>query len=364
MINQNKYMKFLGLVIGLFVLFGCVDSSTDDNVFYQNWAESPIEGAFKMDDWIVWGGSVIKAEDGKYYMFASRWPKKLSMGAWVTNSEIVVAASVNPEGPYEFKKVVLPARGKEHWDGMATHNPNIKYHKGKYILFYTGVNYDFEQPGDSVPSRDLYEGAWNNKRIGIAVADSPLGLWQRMDKPVIEPRKDMWDGAITSNPAPVIHKDGSVLLIYKSAPVPYPERNKNRKMRFGAVKADHYLGEYKRVAKDNQITINPIDTDVEDPYIWYDGSKYLMLAKCMDKSITGESGAGFIAYSQDGLEWQIPENPAAYGRTLELSDGSVEKMAKLERPQILLENGKPTHVFFACRNSKSEIFNMVRPLKD
>jgi hypothetical protein len=185
-----------------------------------------------------------------------------------------------------------------------------------------------------------------------------------MDKPVLEPRKNMWDGAITSNPAPVIYKDGSVLLIYKSAPVSYPERNKNRKMRFGVAKADHYLGEYKRIGENNQIVLKPIDTSVEDPYIWFDGSKHFMLAKCMDESITGESGAGFVASSIDGIEWQALENPTAYGKTVELSDGTVVKMPKLERPQVLFENGKPTHVFFACRNSESEIFNMVRPLKE
>ena len=28
-----------------------------------------------MDDYFVWCGSVIRAEDGRYPMFASRWPK-------------------------------------------------------------------------------------------------------------------------------------------------------------------------------------------------------------------------------------------------------------------------------------------------
>jgi predicted GH43/DUF377 family glycosyl hydrolase len=356
-------MRLLVLFLGMFVALGCANGKKNDNVFYQNWDISPKEGAFRMDGWIVWGGSVIKAEDGKYYMFASRWPEKLSMSAWVTNSEIVLAVSDRPEGPYKFNKVVLPSRGKEYFDGMATHNPNIRYHDGKYILFYTGSTYDFERPSEIKPSREMYEKSWNNKRIGIAIADSPTGPWKRMDKPVIEPREGMWDGAITSNPAPVVHKDGSVLLIYKSAPVPYPERNKNRKMRFGVVKADHYLGEYKRVGENNQITMKPVDTNVEDPYIWYDGIKYNMLAKCMNASITGEKGAGFIAFSEDGVEWNIPENPVAYGKTLQLSDGTTEKMPKLERPQVLIEDGKPTHVFFACRNKKNEIFNMVRPLK-
>ncbi|WP_299668743.1 glycoside hydrolase family protein [uncultured Polaribacter sp.] len=356
-------MKQFALLFVLLMLFSCADKASNDNVFHQNWEDSPVQGAFKMDDWIIWGGSVVKAEDGKYYMFASRWPKKLTMRAWITNSEIVLAVSDTPQGPYKFKQVVLPSRGKEYWDGMITHNPNIQFHDGKYILYYTGSTYTFNQPIDTIPSRDFYEKAWNNKRVGIAVADAPTGPWKRMDKPIIQPRKGMWDGAIISNPAPVIHEDGSVLMVYKSAPVTYPERNKNRKMRFGVLTANHYLGEYTRMGADNKIRIKPIETDVEDPYIWHDGTKYFMLAKCMNKLITGEKGAGFMATSKDGIEWETPDNPAAYGKTLNLSDGTKEKMKKLERPQILIENGKPTHVFFACINSKSEIFNTVRTIK-
>ncbi|MCG6187587.1 glycoside hydrolase family protein [Maribellus maritimus] len=245
---------------------------------------------------------------------------------------------------------------------MATHNPNIQYHDGKYILYYIGVTYNFDQPSDSVPTRAMYEEAWNHKRIGIATSDSPLGPWERMDNPIISPRPGQWDGAITSNPAPVIHKDGSVLLVYKSAPVPYPERNQNREMRFGVAVADHYLGEYKRHGENNQIKITPIDTDVEDPYVWYDGFRYVMLAKCMNESITGEDGAGFVASSKDGINWQIPDSPKAYSRYITYTDGDFETMKKLERPQILMENGIPTHVFFACTNSNLEIFNMVKPL--
>lgn len=348
----------------LFSLFVAVlFSSKAQNVFNQNWALSPVEGSFKMNDHITWGGSVIKGKDGKYYMFASRWPKKLSMGAWVTNSEVVLASSNNPEGPYKFEKVVLPVRGKEYWDGMATHNPTIRFHKGKYILFYTGVSYDFDQPKDNAPGRDLYEKAWNNKRIGIAVSDSPYGPWQRMDKAILQARPGKWDGAITSNPAPVIHEDGSVLLIYKSAPVPYPERNKNRKMEFGVAKADHYLGDFKRVSSNNQITLKPLSTDVEDPYVWFDGEVYHMLAKCMNEKITGERGAGFYCTSKNGKDWIISETPNAYTKTVKLSNGETIKMKKLERPQVLIEDGVPTHVFFACDNGKGEIYNIARPLK-
>ena len=342
---------------------GCKSDSKEVNIFHDNWDVSPREGAFRMDDWIVWGGSVIRAGDGKYYMYASRWPKHLSMSAWVTNSEVVVAVSDVPEGPYTFQKVILPARGKEYWDGMATHNPNIHYHDGRYILFYVGVTYDFGRPEDSIPTRVMYEEAWNTKRIGVAISDSPMGPFIRMDEPVMLPRPDHWDAAIISNPAPFIHDDGSVLLIYKSAPVPYPGRNQNRTLQFGVARADHYTGPYERVAENNRIEFTPIDTDVEDPYIWYDGKKYYLLAKCMNDSITGEAQSGFLATSDDGISWRISDVPLAYSKTVELDDGSIENMKKLERPQVLIQDGQPTHVFFACRNQKDEIFNMVRPLK-
>jgi len=256
----------------------------------------------------------------------------------------------------------LPARGEDYFDGLMTHNPNIHYQDGEYILYYIGTTYDFNQPKDTIPTREMYEKAWNGKRIGVAVADSPLGPFKRMDEPVMLPRPGNWDAAVISNPAAHIHKDGSVLLIYKSAPVPYPERNQNRTLQFGVARADHYSGPYERVSENNRIVFTPIDTDVEDPYIWKDGEKYYLLAKCMNDSITGEAQSGFLATSQDGVSWQISDIPLAYSRTVELDDGSTETMKKLERPQVLIEDGQPTHVFFACRNEKDEIFNMVRPL--
>lgn len=356
-------IRFVLFTVSILILTtACKSDPPAENIFHNNWDVSPKEGAFRMDDWIVWGGSVIKAEDGKYYMYASRWPKKLSMRAWITNSEIVVAVSDKPEGPYTFQKVITPARGAEYWDGTTTHNPTIHYHDGKYVLFYVGATYSFKRPVDTIPTREMYEDAWNRKRIGVAVSDSPLGPFERMDEPIMQPRPDNWDAAIISNPAPYIHDDGSVLLVYKSAPVPYPERNQNRTLQFGVARADHYTGPYERIGENNRIAFTPIDTDVEDPYIWSDGKKYYLLAKCMNDSITGEAQSGFLATSKDGVSWRIADEPLAYSKTVELDDGTSEAMKKLERPQVLLQNGKATHVFFACRNQEDEIFNMVRPL--
>lgn len=334
------------------------------NIFKGNLEPAPISGAFRMKDYIIWGGSVTKGDDGKHYMFASRWPKAVGMGNWVVNSEVVLASSDKAEGPYKFEKIILPPRGSEFWDGMVTHNPSIHRHKGKYILFYVGSTYSFKRPTAPV-SKEIYGKVWNGKRVGVAVADSPFGPWKRLDKPILQPRPGKWDGAIISNPAPVIHEDGSVLLVYKSAPVPYPARNKNRALFFGVATAPHYLGPYKRMNDGERIRIKGAkNAHVEDPYMWRANDHYHMVAKIFSKSLTGESGAGFYAYSKNGIEWLLPEDPKAYSRKVSLSDGTIRQQAKLERPQVLVQNGKPTHIFFATADPKwADIYNLVIPLK-
>ena len=79
----------------------------------------------------IWCGAVIKAENGKYYMFYSRWPKSEGHGAWITHSEIALARADRPEGPYKHLKVVFKARGNQFWDGVCTHNPAAIVYNGK-----------------------------------------------------------------------------------------------------------------------------------------------------------------------------------------------------------------------------------------
>ena len=79
------------------------------NEFYDRLLPAAADGGFRMEGYWVWCGSVIKGEDGKYHMFASRWPKPPGFGPyWLTNSEIVHAVSELPAGPYTFSDVALP----------------------------------------------------------------------------------------------------------------------------------------------------------------------------------------------------------------------------------------------------------------
>jgi hypothetical protein len=83
-----------------------------NDAFINKHRPAPLNGGFRMSGYWVWDPSVIKAEDGRYHMFASRWSKDLGFGHWVSNSKIVRAVSDRPEGPYEYVETVLQPRGK------------------------------------------------------------------------------------------------------------------------------------------------------------------------------------------------------------------------------------------------------------
>jgi hypothetical protein len=87
----------------------------------------------------------------------------------------------------------------------------------------------------------------------------------------------------------------------------------------------------------------------------------------------GEKGAGILAESPDGVEWSIPADSKAYSRHVTWDDGTVTEQGHLERPQLLIENGRPTHLFLATgdgppgveammRTAMTRTWNMVIPL--
>ncbi len=333
--------------------------------FYERLRPAPVGGGFRMDGYWVWCGSVIGGGDGRYHMFASRWPYDLSFSHWVSNSEIVRAVADDPAGPYEFAEVVLPPRGGDAWDARMTHNPTIHYHDGEYLLFYTGTTYerDLPTPDDPIESRSAdWREARRNQRIGLATAPSPSGPWTRRDEPVLETREGRWDALITTNPAPCVLEDGACLLIYKSVAF---DRDL---LRLGVAYADQYGGPYRRLRDEPILRFDETGDHVEDPYVWRSQGRYEMIMKDMNGGICGERGGGIHATSDDGVEWTVSDPPMAYSRHVRWSDGSVTSQAAFERPQLLVKDGRPTHLFAATGTGPDlwqfaePTWNMVIPL--
>jgi len=308
-----------------------------------------------MEDFWVWGASVIKGEDGNYHMFASRWPKKYPFFVgYIFNSEIVRAVSDKPEGPFTFQKVVMKSRGSEFWDGRMTHNPTVHKYGNKYLLFYIGTTYEGESPHpDSIRKPlsktmdDFRELTYGKIRIGMASSNSVLGPWERLDEPILLPRQGKWDDNVTTNPAPCISDDGSILLVYRS-------NIKGKGTRLGVAKAQELGAPFKRI-RDNYMEFH-----VEDPYIWWVKDHYEMIAKDQSGTLSDEYHAGVHATSNDGIDWVISNPAKAYSREISWDDGTSVNLGSFERPQLLIEKGKPVCLYCATGDGPGGFNNALR----
>ncbi|ANW95350.1 glycosyl hydrolase family 43 [Wenyingzhuangia fucanilytica] len=366
---MNKVKNYI-LFLFLFSITICGQSQ---NIISENLKEAPVDGGLKMDDYWVWGSSVIKGEDGKYHMYASRWSSYLPFHpGWMIDSEIVHAVSNTPEGPYQFQDVALGARGAQYWDGRSCHNPKIVKHHDTYILYYMGSTHPFEEvTKENVSEFDLLSkwcitARWR-KRIGVATSKSPNGPWKRLNAPILEVKPNSYYSFLTSNPSPLIKEDGSVVLLFKGRS--YKEDGiSNSDMSIGVATAPSYNGKYTVVGDEPLFSMERFG-EVEDPHLWSDDNGFHMVAKDQRGAITGGKGDGLLAHSKDGINWVVDESPRAYTKMVKWDNGKTIKQGQLERPFVFVEDGKPTHIFFATMNGPggfsngTKTWNMVIPLQ-
>ena len=72
----------------------------------------PMESFYQDEGWFTWGGSMVQGDDGKYYLFYSRWPYETQHKGWLMTSEIACAIADKPTGPYTFHSEILKGRGE------------------------------------------------------------------------------------------------------------------------------------------------------------------------------------------------------------------------------------------------------------
>jgi len=310
--------------------------------FIDRLLPAPVDGGFRLTDYWVWCGSVVRGEDDLYHMFSARWPRNLPFfDGYKVYSEVVHAVSATPEGPYQFESVVLPDRGAAFWDGRMTHNPTIHRYGDKFLLFYIGGTFAGRKPTVEElrkQTTDLPGKCYSTIRIGLAVADSVWGPWLRPEAPCLEIRPGKWDGSIVTNPAPLVLEDGRIMLYYRS--------NTPHGLRIGLALAEDLGKPFVRIS-DEPVLKFAGDNFVEDPYVWQENGHYELIAKDIKGGIVGEVHAGIHACSNNGIEWQLCDPPKAYSRTVHWDDGKTVVQGCLERPQLLIENGRPTYLFAA-----------------
>jgi len=302
----------------------------------------PQNAKFKDDNFFIWGGSMVKDDNGVYHLYYSRWEKKYGFGAWVTHSEIAHAIAMTPFGPFTHKDVALPYRGKDIWDGMSTHNPTVHKFGSNYYLYYTG------NTGDGKCTEELNFTHRNHQRIGVAVASNPNGPWKRFDHPLIDVSTDSVsaDALMVSNPSVTVKSDGSYLMVYKAV-------GKQMPMPFGGPVV-HLTATSSSPTGPFIKQMNPIFLSkdskfpAEDPFIWLQKGKYYAIVKDMQGNFTGKGRSLALFESKDGFTWDKSANCLVSDLNVRWDNGKCEKMSHLERPQLFFEDSIPSVLLLAA----------------
>lgn len=359
---MNKNI-FLGFIVAIVV--SCTQPEAPKD-FKIEFGKVSGQSVFVNDSMSIWGGSLVKGEDGLYHIFYSRWPKNMGW-EWVTNSEIAHAVASSPFGPFKFKNITLPARGAQYWDGMCTHNPTVHKFNGKYYLYYMGNTGDgkiVSTPGK--PSLNWQHR--NNQRIGVAVADSPNGPWKRFDTPVLDVThndENAPDALVTSNPSVCKMKDGKILMVYKAVGKKFDLPQGGPVVHMVAI-ADKPTGPFKKYP--NPVFLEEgVRFPAEDPYIWYQDGKYRAIVKYIE-TVGKKRVFSLVHYdSNDGIDWQKARYFKISERVLEWENGTIQKYDHLERPQVFIENGQPIALLCAADTidvqNVRHSFNVQIPLK-
>lgn len=322
------------LIIALssfFILTGAIAYAKVDHS-ERAWADrlEYVGIAVEEPDYHVWGSSPVIGPEGKTHLFVARWPLSSTFNGWLTHSEIARYQADHPEGPFEFQEVIVKGSGqKGDWDFGAPHNPNVQKVGDRYVLTYIA------NAGGSKWQRVA------SQRIGMMVADHLEGPWEQVGDNglILSPPEDpsIWSYQSTvgvNNPALLEHPDGRFFLYYKAM-------RKGDVRRMGVAIADQLEGPYHFSAE--SLTSN--ETTIEDGYAFYENGEVKLLTTHNDV------GTGYLWASDDGIHFSEPiQGYDAMSHYLDqalLKKAKVVRGRKFERPQVLLQNGQPTHLYVA-----------------
>ncbi|WP_327251043.1 discoidin domain-containing protein [Streptomyces sp. NBC_01244] len=323
--------------------------------------------AFGIDNWYVWCGTPTSHE-GRYYTFYSRWPTGSTgrasgtsesifygFSGWMKYSEIALAVSDHPHGPYTHVRTILSSTNDPtRWDQYNAHNPHIREFDGNWYLYYIATR---PTTGQSTRWLNYHAG----QRIGVVVADTfddlINGRGQRSASPIAAP-DNVNTFQMAVNPSVDRTLAGTYLMTYKCW---------DAQGRYITVvgTSGSPQGPFRYAAK----ALATTTTQAEDPYLWYDHQRTRYYAIVKDfyggadrtNALTPQYGALALVTSQDGIAWDRSAHPLVSLTQLKLTDGSTLPLANLERPQLLFDTDTDTPIalFCAMRVGSSDVSKNV-----
>lgn len=350
--------------------------------------------AFRLPGHFTWGASVTRADDGKYYMIYSASEDGVYpfTDAWVLGSKMGLAVSDRPDGGFRHLGFFLNADGfapdTTAWDAQTVCNPHVRRFNGRYYLYYAGS----ADPADLTPQElrlPKRARVQQSQCIGVIVfdrfTDLLKGRFSRSEQPLLRPRtrvksggvlrpspagtRALPDNLIAVNPSVVYRpSDGKYLLYFKGNLYDPHWRGVH-----GVAIADRPEGPFRPLDRP-VFTLKGTDgkLSAEDPYVWYHPKDECFYAVFKDFGGQFTKGVPSLAVmaSKDGIDWQLPQHSLFLPKQLTLTDGSVLKVDRLERPQLLIDDdGSPQVLYAACSvgnlnpSKFGESFNVQIPIR-
>ncbi|MCC5846135.1 MAG: family 43 glycosylhydrolase [Verrucomicrobia bacterium] len=216
--------------------------------------------------------------------------------------------ATSPDGLDWTERGEALARGGEGaWDGQSVFTPNILVAENRYWLFYTGAPKPFTNQGNRV----------TKSALGLAVADSPDGPWERVSgEPILEtsPDPEAFD-SMRVDDSVLITRDGLYWLYYKG-------RQWDRtpmETKLGVAVAAHPLGPYVKHPE------NPVIPAGHEVMAWPMGRG----VACLINYVGSRDLQRTIQYAEDGVNFRkIGEAEV------------VPSAAGFYRPEAFTDNGR------------------------
>ena len=207
------------------------------------------------------------------------------------------------------KGLALPKGKPGTWEGASVFTPNILVAEGKYWMFYTGTSQEFGK------------GFNPDSKIGLAVADSPDGPWERCgEEPILKnsDNPEDFDSHLIDD-ACLIVRDGEYWFYYKGRQL----GKSPAQTQMGLAIADKPEGPYVKYEN------NPVIPGNHEVFVWAQGTGVAaMIGKVGPRSITNS-----ILYAEDGVN---------FTKTHVVKDGPVG--AGGYRPGSFTDRGEGKHV--------------------